>query len=138
MPQPTFTAIRQALATTIGNAIPGLRATTNPLQVNLPCAIVMPVTGTFVSYSQTFDGLPDYHLRVIVAVPPGDSQSGEGDLDAYIATSGASSVWAAVQASQTLGGVVSSAVVLEATAYGLMNLSGVDALAAHFIVEIAV
>src|SRR5215470_12794070 len=108
MPQPTFTQVRQALATTIGNAIPGLRATTNPLQVNLPCAIVMPVTGTFVSYSQTFDGLPNYHLRVIVAVPPGDSQSGEGDLDAYNSTSGSSSVWAAVQGSQTLGGIVSS------------------------------
>ena len=138
MPQPTFTAIRNALATTIGTAIPGLRTGTNPLQVNLPCAIVMPVTGTFVSYSQTFDGLPDYHLRVIVAVPTSDSQSGEGDLDPYIATSGASSVWAAVQANQTLGGVVSSAVVLEVTAYGVMNLSGIDALAAHFIVEIAV
>src|SRR5215813_2816667 len=107
MPQPTFTQVRQALATTIGNAITGLRATTNPLQVNPPCALVMPVTGTFVSYSQTFDGLPDYNLRVIVAVPPGDSQSGEGDLDAYIATSGANSVWAAVQANQTLGSVVS-------------------------------
>ena len=136
MTQPTYSAIRQALAATLASAIPGLRTTTNPLQVNPPCAIVMPVTGTFVTYGSTTDGQVDYHQRVIVAASLADSQSGESELDAYIATTGPQSVYAAIQANSTLGGVVSYAAVIEATGYGIMNLSGVDVLAAHFIVEI--
>ena len=136
MVQPTFPQVRQALADRLAS-ISGLRTTANRFaQVNPPMAVVMPQTGTFVRYSVTMDGETDYNLRAIVLVSEGDSLSGQDLLDAYISQSGPSSVWAAVQADSTLGGVVSYAAVVEATAYGLMNFNGIDYLAAHLIVNI--
>lgn len=139
MTAPLFSAIRQALADTLQNGIPGLRATANrPLQVNPPMAVIMPGTGAVANYSASMDGEADYTLRAIVVVAPGDSAGGEDLLDPYIATSGAQSIWAAVQANQTLGGVVSYAVVTQATGYRLMQFSGVDYLTCSFIVSIGV
>lgn len=139
MTQPTFTAIRAGLATFLQNSISGLRATANrPLQVNPPMAVIMPTTGTFVRYSVSMDGEADYSVRVILLVALADSTSGEEALDPYVATSGPQSIWAAIQADTTLGGVVSFAVVVEGTAYGIMNMTGIDYLAAQFIVNIGV
>ena len=136
MTAPTFTAVRTALAATLTSGI-GLRATANRFaQINPPMAVIMPVTGTFARYSVDFGGDVEYMLRVIVLVSEGDSLSGQDLMDAYIATSGSSSIWAAVQAGPTLGGVVQSSAVQEVTSYGLMNFSGVDYLAAHFIVSV--
>jgi len=137
--QPAFSAIRQALADTLSAAIPGLRATANrPLQINPPMAVIMPAQGAFATYSTTMDGQADYLLRAILVVAPGDSTGGEDLLDPYIATTGGQSVWAAVQANQTLGGVVSFAEVTQASGYGLMNMTGVDYLAVTFTVSIGV
>jgi len=138
MTQPTYTAIRQALADTLTAAIPGLRATTNPLQVNLPAAVVVPVQGTFAQYSQTMDGAVVYRADVIVAVSNADGDSGFADLDDYISTTGTKSIWAAIQANQQLGVGAHYAVVTEASGHALQNFSGVDALASHFVVEVGV
>jgi len=133
---PTFSAVRAALATTLTAQI-GLRATANRFaQVNPPMAVIMPVTGSFARYSVDFGGDVEYTVRAIVLVSEGDSLSGQDLIDGYVATTGSSSIWAAVKADPTLGGVVSSAAVMEATAYGLMNFSGIDYLAAHFIVSV--
>ena len=132
----TFSAVRTALATYLTSSI-GLRATANRFaQINPPMAVIMPVTGTFARYSVDFTGDVDFMVRAIVLVSEGDSLSGQDLMDAYVATSGGSSVWAAVAKDPTLGGVVQSAAVQEVTAYGLMNFSGVDFLAAHFIVSV--
>jgi hypothetical protein len=134
--QPTFPQVRAALAATL-TAGAGIRATANRFaQINPPMAVVMPQTGTFIRYSTTMDAETDYMLRVIMLVSEGDSLSGQDLLDVYLSESGASSIYAAVQASPTLGGVVSYAAVIEATAYGLMNFNGIDYLAAHLIVNI--
>src|SRR5215813_13007905 len=136
MTQASFPAVRQALADTLTARI-GLRATANRFaQINPPMAVIMPQTGTFIRYSQTFDSETDYNLRVIMLVSEGDSLSGQDLLDGYLSMSGSSSIYAAVQAAPTLGGVVSYAAVIEATAYGLMNFQGIDYLAAHLIVNI--
>ena len=136
MTQATLPAVRQALADTLTSRI-GLRATANRFaQINPPMAVIMPQTGTFIRYSQTFDSETDYNLRVIMLVSEGDSLSGQDLLDGYLSMSGSSSIYAAVQAAPTLGGVVSYAAVIEATAYGLMNFQGIDYLAAHLIVNI--
>ena len=138
MTQPAFTAIRQALATRLGS-ISGLRvvASRNAV-VNPPSAVVMPGPGTFLRYSVTFDGQADPVLRVLLLVSEADSASGQDNLDPYLATTGPSSVWAAVQADPTLGGVVSGAAVMEASAYGLMNWNGVDYLSCQFTVAIEI
>ena len=132
----TFSAVRAALAAYLTSST-GLRATANRFaQINPPMAVIMPVTGTFARYSSTFAGDVDYTVRAIVLVSEGDSLSGQDLIDAYVATSGPSSIWAAVAKDPTLGGVVQSAAVQEVTAYGLMNFSGVDFLAAHFVVSV--
>ena len=132
----TFPAVRAALASYLTTAT-GLRATANRFaQINPPMAVIMPVTGTFARYSVDFAGDVDYTVRAIVLVSEGDSLSGQDLIDAYVSTSGTSSIWAAVAKDPTLGGVVQSAAVQEVTAYGLMNFSGVDFLAAHFIVSV--
>lgn len=139
MTQPTYSAIRAALAATLQNQVSGLRATANRVsQINPPMAVIVPATGTIARYSVTMDGEADYTVRVILLVAPGDSTGGEDLLDPYVATSGPQSIWAAVQASQTLGGVVSFAAVTEATGYGIMNMTGIDYLGCSFIVSIGV
>ena len=139
MTQPSFSAVRQALADTLSTAIPGLRATANrPLQVNPPMAVILPAVGNFATYSVSMDGQADYTLRAVLVVAPADSTAGEDLLDPYIATAGPQSVWAAVQAASTLGGVVSFAAVTGASSYGLMNMTGIDYLACTFTVSIGV
>ena len=137
MTQPTYTQVRQALAATLAAQIPGLRTSANRnTQVNPPAAVVMPVTGTFASYSQDFGGSLRYLLRAILLVSEADSSSGMDNIDPYVATVGAQSIWAAVQRDTTLGHVVQDAFVSEVTAYGLMTWAGIDYLAAHFIVQV--
>ena len=136
MTQPTFAAVRAAVASYLTSSI-GLRATANRFQqINPPMAVVMPQTGSFIRYSQTFDAETDYNLRAIILVSEGDSLSGQDSLDTYLSPTGASSVYAAVQRDPTLGGAVSFAVVVEATAYGLMNFQGIDYLAAHLVLNV--
>lgn len=136
MTQPTFAAIRQALAAYLTTAI-GLRATANRFDaVNPPMAVVAPQTGSLIRYSVSTDAETDYSLRVIVLVSAGDSESGQDALDAYLSPTGSQSVYAAVQADPSLGGAVSFAVVVEATAYGLRNWSGVDYLGCDLILNI--
>jgi hypothetical protein len=136
--QPTFTAVRAALAAQL-NTIAGLRATANRnAQISPPAAVVMPVTGSFIRYSTTFDGECDLMLRAILLVAEGDSTSGQDNIDPYLATTGAQSVYAAIQADPTLGGVVSWAALTEATGYGLINFAGIDYLGCHLIVTVGI
>jgi hypothetical protein len=136
MTQPTFAAVRSALATYLTTAT-GLTVTPNRFQqINPPMGVVMPAGGTFIRYSETFDGETGYTLRLIIAVAEGDSVGGQDLIDAYLAVTGTSSIWAAVQADPTLSGQVSFAAVTEAAAYGLINLNGVDYMSAQLIVTV--
>ena len=137
MIQPTFPAVRAAVATYLQTAITGLRATPNRfLQVNPPMAVIAPQTGTLIRYSQTFDAETDYNLRAIILVSEGDSTQGQDLLDAYLSPTGSQSVYAAVQADPTLGGAVSYAAVIEATGYGLTNFNGIDYLGVSLVLNI--
>lgn len=136
MAQPTFGAVRQAVATYLTGAI-GLRCTANRFgQINVPMGVVVPQTGSLIRYSQTFDGATDYTIRVVMLVSEGDSTSGQDVLDGYLSPSGPNSVYAAVQADDTLGGQVSYAAVIEATGYGVMNWNGIDYLACSLTLNV--
>lgn len=136
MTQPTFAAVRQAVADYL-TASTGLRATTNRFgQISPPMAVIVPQTGTLIRYSVTLDAETDYSLRAIILASAGDSTEGQDILDAYLSPTGTQSVYAAVQADPTLGGKVSYAAVIEATAYGLMNFGGIDYLAVSLILNI--
>lgn len=134
MTQPTFSQVRQALASTLAAASPGLNAYAEYAdQITIPAALILPVTGTFLSYA-TMDGQLDVRLRAVVCVARGDQAA----LDPFLAPSGPQSVLAAVAANDTLGGVVSSAGVTEVTGFGPLAVGAVDYLAAHFIVSIGI
>lgn len=137
MTQPTFSAVRQAVATYLQNNITGLRASASRFgQVNPPMAVVVPQTGSLIRYSVTMDSETDYSLRAVILVSEGDSSSGQDLLDVYLSPTGAQSVYAAVQKDPTLGGQVSYAAVIEATGYGLTQWNGLDYLACSLILNI--
>ena len=138
MTQPTFSAVRAALATYI-TAQTGLRATAaQQARIAPPQAVILPVTGTFITYSVDMSGSADLSLRVLVLISKADSSDGMDLLDPYLATTGPKSLWAAVQRDPTLGGVVQWAIVREVAGYGVMNHGGIDYLAASVIVDIGI
>jgi hypothetical protein len=57
-------------------------------------------------------------------------------LDAYLASSGASSVKAQVESDQTLDGSAQSCRVVEATNYGVYTVNNIDYLGVEFEVEV--
>lgn len=138
--QQTFSEIRQAIATYLAAQLPDLTGAvaTRLGEITPPCAVVVPVAGgTVATYSQTFDGQVDYHLRVIIMVPMSSSEFGQDALDPYLDTTSPDSVWAAFKRDPTCGGgVIGYAVCIEATGYGEMNQGSVDYLACSFIIEI--
>ena len=137
MPQPTLTQVRQALATTL-QTIPGLNAYAEYAeQITTPAAIVLPVQGTFLSYA-TMDGALDVTLRAALCVARGDGSAGQALMDPFLATTGTQSVFAALQASPGLGGVVSYANLMEATGYGPITVGTVDYLGCHMIISIGI
>jgi hypothetical protein len=138
MTQPTFTAIRQALATYITSTT-GLTASANrQAQVFPPMAIILPVTATFITYSADMSGSCDLSLRALILAAMSDSSDGMDTIDPYLATTGSQSLWAAVQADPTLGGVVQWCIVREVSGYGVMNHGGVDYLAASVVCDLGI
>lgn len=137
MTQPTLSAIRQALAATLGT-IPGLTAYAEYAeQITPPAAIIVPTQGSFISYA-TMDGEQNLSLRAVICVARTDSSAGQSSLDPFLATSGSQSVFACLQAAPTLGGVVSYANVAEAASMGPMAVGVIDYLAVHFVVNIGI
>jgi hypothetical protein len=134
--QPTFTAVRQAVATYLTSTI-GLRATASRFgTISPPTAVIAPITGSLIRYAQTFDGETDYSLRAIILVSEGDSSQGQDILDPYLSPVGAQSVHAAIQLDPTLGGQVSYCAVIEATGYGVMSWNNIDYLACSLVLNI--
>ena len=134
MTQATITQARSALATQLAT-IDGLRtASTRAAQITPPMAVVMPGQGTFIRYKTTLSGSADLVFRIVLLLAAADSSIGQDAMDPYLATSGDQSILAAVQADDTLGGVVEYAEVMDATGYGLINWNGVDYLGCSFTV----
>jgi hypothetical protein len=132
--QATFTAARSALASQLAT-ITGLRtASTRAAQITPPMAVVMPGAGAFLRYKTTLGGSADLVFRIVLLLAAADSSTGQDAMDPYLATTGTQSILAAVQADDTLGGVVEYAEVMDATGYGLVNWAGVDYLGCSFTV----
>jgi hypothetical protein len=138
MTQPSLAAIRTALATTL-DAIPGLRAYANrSSQVDPPAVLVLPIQGTFIQYGATFDGAANFSLRAVLLTAKGDSTDGQAAMDPFLDVSGASSIYACLQANSTLGGVVQFAALMEATGYGPLSVGAMDYLGCHLIISIGI
>src|SRR5215469_2108048 len=100
--QQTLSEIRTAIAAYLATTIASLNTVTTDLgNINAPCAAILPVTGTFARYQVTFDGQVDYSVRAVVISSPAGSDSGQDELDGYLAVTGPDSIWAALRADPT-------------------------------------
>lgn len=138
MAPPGLTAIRVALAAQL-DTIPGLRAYANRTdQVDPPAVLVLPIQGSFIRYGVAMDGSAEFSLRAVLVTSKTDSTSGQAAMDPFLDVSGASSIYANLQANSTLGGVVQYAALMEATGYGPLAIGTIDYQACHLIISIGI
>lgn len=128
-------AIREALAARLAT-IAGLRIYDFvPGQVNPPAAVVLP-GDPLIEYDETMDGLDSYRFTIMVLVANPLERLGQDALDAYLARDGVSSIKAAIEAAERLGGLVSFTRVARVRNYGATEYAGSQYLAAEFDVEV--
>ena len=87
----------------------------------------------------TISGLSVYSYVPDSIEPPTavvDAELSQDSLDEFLAGSGSSSIKQAIEGDSTLGGVVSSARVVEASNYGVYTINSIDYLGVEFNVEI--
>lgn len=131
--------VRDGVATALGPLMDGRAYDVWPSTINPPAAIVRPLTGVF---DETFGGAVTYQLEVTLLLQLGKQETAQEQLDAYIATEGASSVKAAIEADQSLGGVADSVQVKGWRDYGSMVVGaaadgrGPEYLGCRFDVEV--
>src|SRR6478752_3143532 len=94
-----------------------------PGAIVTPVAVVIP-NRPAILYGQTFDGETTVNLLAIVLVSAANDNTGQLTLNAVVASSGAKSVAAAVQADPTLGGTCESSLVQQVSQYGLVEYAG--------------
>ena len=124
--------LRNGLATNLAT-ISGLRtAALMPDNPNPPIAIVVPSS---VSFDDTFQrGMQTYSFTVLVVVGRADERTAQNKLDAYCASTGASSIKLAVESDKTLGGKAFDLRVTELRNYGQIVIGEVTYLSAEFTV----
>lgn len=132
----TLDAIRRALGATLAG-IDGLEAHSFHVgSITPPAAVVMPVPGDFYRYNTAFDPTHDLQLVIGLFVQAGDEESASAQVDAFVSPESASSIWAAVEADQDLGGVVTSAQVTVAQNYGQYEYGGAPYYGCQFLVSV--
>jgi hypothetical protein len=127
------TAVRQGLSAAL-DTITGLRCFDYvPDTVAPPAAVVEPVEVMFDEAMRR--GLDVYKCYALVIVGRMSERSASDRLDAYLASSGAGSVKAAIEADRTLGGACSTLNVIDANPR-TVTISGVEMFAYRFGVDI--
>ena len=126
--------IRSGLATNLAT-ISGLRTSAwVPDQINPPIAVIKPET---INYDTAFKrGLDTYEFSVLVIVGRVDERSAQSRLDAYCASSGASSIKTAIESDRDLSGAISDLRVTEMRNYTSLPVGDVTYLAAEFVVQV--
>lgn len=135
----SVSAIRDGLAARLAT-IDGLRVSdVVPGQVPVPAAIIKPGARgkDAITFDRTFGrGSDELTFSVMVLVSTASDRTAQDALDAYLAGEGASSVKAAIEGDETLGGLVSFAHVVSVREYGLVDYNGVSYLGADFTIEV--
>ena len=128
----SLSTLRTGLATRLGT-ISGLRTSAfMPDNPNPPIAVVMPSS---VSYDDTFKrGMQTYVFNVLVIVGRVDERTAQSNLDAYVSSTGTSSIKRAIEGDKTLSGVVFDTRVSEMRNYGQLPVGEVTYLTAEFTV----
>jgi hypothetical protein len=142
MAAPTLTQIRQGLANTLTSAISTLNIYSVDQDVNTPpFLVVTPAQGAgtqFVNWEQTEDGAATWFLTVRVAVSNATTPGAEAALDPWLASDGATSIKAIIEASPSLGLGPDTvyATVRGARAYGIFDIRGASYLGAEWDVVV--
>jgi hypothetical protein len=128
----SITNIRAGLATRLGT-ISGLRTSaTQPDNPNPPIAVIIPDN---TRYDDTFGrGMDTTTFRIILIVSRVAEKQAQNALDAYCATTGSSSIKAAIEGDKTLGGSVFDCRVIEMRNYGQIPIGDVTYLGCEFVV----
>ncbi len=110
-------ALRSALATNV-DTVTGLRVfATTPMQPSPPMAVVM-FNGFPGPRRAMAKGLTEMEFTVTVFTADASQQgAGETAMDAYVATSGAGSMWVAIESDTTLGGNAETIQVTDMSGY---------------------
>lgn len=131
-----LTSIRDGLKTNL-ETISGLTAYEYvPDWIEPPIALVAPINS--LNYDSTMArGADTYEIPVIVYISRVDAQLSQDTVDGYLASTGATSVKAAIESDPTLGGAAMSVRVISATDYGEYEVTqGTSFLGVTFNVEV--
>ena len=131
-----LTSIRDGLKTNL-ETIAGLTAYEYvPDFIDPPIALVAPLNT--LNYDSTMArGADTYEIPVIVYISRIDAQTAQDEVDNYLASTGTTSVKAAIESDPTLGGAAMSVRVISASDYGEYEVTqGTSFLGVTFNVEV--
>lgn len=132
----TFSSIRDGLKTRL-ETISGLSAYDYvPDFIDPPVALIAPLNT--LNYDATMArGADTYAVPVILYIAKIDAQTAQDGVDAYLASTGSTSIKAAIEGDPTLGGAAMSVRVISATDYGEYEVTqGTSFLGVTFNVEV--
>ena len=128
----SLSSIRSGIATNLGNISTLTVFGFVPDSIEPPTAVVGVVDN--IEYDTAMArGADTYSIPVFLYVSRVDAQD---TLDAFLASSGSSSVKTQIESDVTLGGVANSARVVEADNYGVYTINNIDYLGCEFTVEV--
>jgi hypothetical protein len=135
-----MTTIEQAMEA-LADAFAGIdglsRYPRPPSSVEVPAVVVSLPAGELGDYSPVMgQDCMDLTLVVNVFVQWGDDEAAWTELQPFVDRAGASSLFAAVNADPTLGGVVDSALPFNPTNFGPYTYGAVQYLGAEMTVEV--
>lgn len=131
-----FTAVRNGLKAQL-DTISGLHAYAYvPDEPNLPAAIVMPLSGTFLTFDTTMSrGSDDMSFIILVLLSKSSDVVGQDTLDTFL---DGLSVKAAIEDDETLGGVAHFTAVTEVRNYGTVQFGQESYYGCEFVVTVGV
>ena len=131
----SLSSIRSGIATNLGNISSLTVFGFVPDSIEPPTAVVGVVDN--IEYDTSMSrGADTYTIPVFLYVSRVDAQDAQDTLDAFLASSGSSSVKTQIESDVTLGGVANSARVVEADNYGVYTINNIDYLGCEFTVEV--
>ena len=131
----SLSSIRSGIATNLGDISSLTVFGYVPDSIEPPTAVVGVVDN--IEYDSTMArGSDTYNIPIYMYVSREDAELSQDSLDYYLDGSGSTSVKSAIEGDTTLGGVVSSARVVEASNYGVYTVNSIDYLGVEFSVEI--
>ena len=130
-----LSSIRSGIATNLENISSLTVFGFVPDSIEPPTAVVG-VVDTLEYDSTMARGADTYNIPVFLYVSRIDAQDSQDTLDAFLASSGSSSVKAQVESDITLGGQAQSVRVAEADNYGVYTINNIDYLGVEFMIEV--